>query len=286
MSTTLSTVTPAPSRGARFIRYPLVRIVLAAVALILVTMLTFAFAKAIAPKPARIMWPQLLATAAVLLTYIGYVRWIEKRAPDELSRHGALRELGVGCGVGAGAVAAVVGVLYAAGAWHPVAFNPWSLAIVAPVAEMLFGGVLEELLFRAILFRIVEQWTGTRVALLVSSVLFGLAHVPNEGMTVLAVANTVAAGAMFGAAYMLTRRLWLCVGIHAAWNYTLGSIFSIAVSGYQSKAGLVDATVAGPDWLTGGAYGLEASAVTLLVLIVLTAAFLWPRKAPGPTHIA
>lgn len=189
-----------------------------------------------------------------------------------------MRELGAGCAIGAGAIAAVVGVLYAAGAWHPAGLNPWSLAIIAPVAEMLFGGVLEELLFRAILFRIVEQWSGTRVALVVSSVLFGLAHMPNEGLTVLAIANTVVAGAMLAAAYTLTRRLWLCIGIHAAWNYTLGSIFSIAVSGNQSKAGLVDATLTGPDWLTGGAYGLEASVVTLLVLIVLTAAFLWPRK--------
>jgi hypothetical protein len=82
---------------------------------------------------------------------------------------------------------------------------------------------------------------------------------------------------MFTAAYMLTRRLWLCIGIHAAWNYTLGSIFSIAVSGNQSSAGLINGTLTGPDWLTGGAYGLEASVGTLLVLIVLSAAFLWPR---------
>ena len=132
---------------------------------------------------------------------------------------------------------------------------------------------------RAERFRIVEQWGGSRVALVASAVLFGLAHVPGEGATVLAIANTVVAGVMFGAAYMLTQRLWLCIGIHAAWNYTLGSVFSIAVSGHQSRAGLIDGVLSGPDWLTGAAYGLEASVVTLVVLVALSAAFLWPRKA-------
>lgn len=278
MSTTLSTATHAPSRSTRFMRYPLVRIVLAVAAVVLAVMLTYAFAKAIAPKPARIIWPHLLATASVLLTYIAYVRWIEKRALVEFSRNGALREIGAGCAIGAGAVAAVVGGLYAAGAWHPAGLNPWSLAIAAPIAEMMFVGVFEEVLFRAILFRILDQWLGSRVALLLSALLFGLAHLPGEGVTMLAIANTVVAGVMFTAAYMLTRRLWLCIGIHAAWNYTLGSIFSIAVSGNRSSAGLINGTLTGPDWLTGGAYGLEASVGTLLVLIVLSAAFLWPRK--------
>jgi membrane protease YdiL (CAAX protease family) len=225
------------------------------------------------------VWPQLLATASVLLAYAAYVRWIEKRALVEFSRNGALRELGAGCAVGAGAVAAAVGALYAAGAWHPAGLNPWSLAIAIPIAEMMFVGVLEEVLFRAILFRILDQWLGGRVALLLSAALFGLAHVPGEGATLLAIANTVVAGVMFAAAYRLTRRLWLCIGIHAAWNYTLGSIFSIAVSGHQSRAGLVDGTLTGPDWLTGGAYGLEGSVVTLVLLIGLSAAFLRPRKA-------
>lgn len=277
MNTTLSATTQAPSRGARFVRHPLVRIVLALVAVVLAVTLTYAFAKAIAPKPARIIWPQLLATASVLLTYIAYVRWAEKRALVEFSRNGALREFGAGCALGAGAVAAVVGVLFAAGAWHPAGLNPWSLAIAVPIAEDMFVGVFEEVLFRAILFRILDQWLGGRVALLLSAVVFGLAHMPGEGVTALAIANTVVAGVMFAAAYMLTRRLWLCIGIHAAWNYTLGSIFSIAVSGHQGRAGLVNATLTGPDWLTGGVYGLEASVLTLLVLAVMSAAFLWPR---------
>lgn len=280
MSTTLSTNTPALSRGARFMRFPLVRILLAAFALVLTAALTYAAAKAIAPKPARIMWPHLLATATVLLTYIAWVRRVERRKVTEFARGGALRELGAGCAIGAALVVAVVGVLYLGGFYHPGVVNPWSLAIVAPIAEMIFAGVFEELLFRGVVFRITEQALGSTVALLVSAVLFGLAHIGEQGVGALAAVVTVLAGAMFAAAYMLTRRLWLCIGIHAAWNYTLGSIFSIAVSSHASR-GLVDATLTGPDWITGGAYGLEASVVTLAVIGITGALILWKAKRKG-----
>ena len=70
--------------------------------------------------------------------------------------------------------------------------------------------------------------------------------------------------------------MWLCIGIHIAWNFTQGGVFSVAVSGGQSK-GLLQSRMVGPDWLTGGAFGAEASPVALLVclaagiaLIVLT----------------
>jgi len=72
------------------------------------------------------------------------------------------------------------------------------------------------------------------------------------------------AGIMLGAAYMLTRRLWLAVGLHGGWNFTQGWVWSIPVSGHEEGAGLFLTARQGPDWLTGGAFGLEASAVTLV----------------------
>ena len=73
------------------------------------------------------------------------------------------------------------------------------------------------------------------------------------------------AGILLGAAYLLTRRLWLAVGIHAAWNFTQGWVYSIPVSGNETPLGLLITRRVGPDWLTGGAFGLEASVVALVV---------------------
>jgi membrane protease YdiL (CAAX protease family) len=73
---------------------------------------------------------------------------------------------------------------------------------------------------------------------------------------------------MLGAAYVLTRRLWLPIGIHAAWNFTQGGIFSVAVSGGKTT-GLLEATLTGPEWLTGGAFGAEASVVAMVLCTAL-----------------
>lgn len=147
---------------------------------------------------------------------------------------------------------------------------------------MIFVGVFEEVLSRGIVFRLVEQSLGSWAALAISSLLFGLAHLPGGGAGVLAIVITVMAGVLFASAYLLTRGLWLGIGIHIAWNYTLGSIYSIAVSGREVN-GLLRGTVSGPDWLTGGACGLEASVFTLIVLATVAAYLL--RKAWARGHL-
>jgi hypothetical protein len=146
-------------------------------------------------------------------------------------------------------------------------------------AGLLMGSVLVTVV---IVLRITEQALGSWAALVISSLLFGLAHLPGQGAGVLTIVITVDAGVLFASAYLLTRRLWLGIGIHIAWNYTLGSIYSIAVSGHEAK-GLLQGTVTGPDWLTGGAYGLEGSVFTLIVLATMAAYLL--RSAWVKGHI-
>jgi membrane protease YdiL (CAAX protease family) len=276
----LATDAPALSRTKRFLQFPLTRIVVAVFFSALAGGLTMAFASEIAGKDAQAMWPELLAAAAVLIAYWIYVRWFEKRPVSELSRVKALRELGAGLGMGAALVTGVIGLLYILGVYAPTGTNGWSMEVAAPFASMVFVGAFEEVLCRGIVFRITEKSLGSWAALVISSLLFGLAHVPGNGAGVLAILITIVAGAFFAAAYMLTRRLWLCIGIHVAWNYTLGSIFSITVSGRESK-GLLLGTLSGPEWLTGGAYGLEASVLTLFALAALGACFLWRAVRKG-----
>ena len=280
MNTKTSRLLTSRSGWARFLRHPIVRVVLASFCVALAAGLAYSLAEAVAPKSARIMWPHLMAASAVMLAYWLYVRVFEGRRLTEFALRGAAAELAAGCAIGAAAVMAVLAVLYAGGSYHPLTLNRWSIAIVAPLAEMVFVGVFEEVLCRAIIFRIVERSFGSRAALALSALLFGLAHIPGGNLGVLAFIVTMVAGLLFSGAFMLTRRLWLCIGIHAAWNYTLGSIFSISVSGRPSY-GLVTGALSGPEWLTGGAYGLEGSAVTLAVLGLLAAALLQQAARKG-----
>jgi membrane protease YdiL (CAAX protease family) len=96
----------------------------------------------------------------------------------------------------------------------------------------------------------------------ISSGVFGFVHLLNPGGTLTgAIYISIEAGLLLAAAYMLTRRLWLSIGFHMAWNYVQSAIFSGVVSGGVSEPGLIRSNIRGPDVLTGGSFGLESSII-------------------------
>jgi len=269
--TLLPHLTVAGSSGTRrILDLTIVRIVLALFTTALAGGLTMAFVSGAAQRRFHVAWPEIFGALAALAAYAAYVRWIERRRVSELAGRGALVELGVGLAGGAAMVASVVSGLTLVGAYHFEGTSATGAALAAGFAQMAFVGVFEELLSRAIVFRLIERSLGTWAALLISSLLFGLAHLPGNGASALSVLIAVVAGAFFGAAYLATRRLWLCIGLHSGWNFTLGYVFSSAVSGHARTASLFSGHLDGPEWLTGGAYGLEASMPTLVVLICVS----------------
>jgi hypothetical protein len=163
-------------------------------------------------------------------------------------------------------VAALVGVYKIVGLG-----DARSILFVA-VTFGIIPGVMEEILFRGILFRHLEDFGGTWVALALTSALFGVAHIFNPNATAFSsFAIAVEAGVLLGGAYMLTRSLWAPIGIHAAWNFTQGEVYDVPVSGIDGT-GLVEAKLSGPELLSGGAFGLEAS---VIALVIATAAGVW-----------
>lgn len=198
-----------------------------------------------------------LATAL----YAGYARWVERRPVGELSLSGAGREWATGLLIGAGLYTACVVILIALGMYRIEGMNPWVFVIPA-VAMALKSGVFEELIFRGVLFRSVEDIFGSWISLAVSALVFGLVHLANPAGTILgAIYISIEAGLLLAAAYMLTRRLWLSIGFHMAWNYTQSAIFSGIVSGNAPEPGLIRSNIKGPDLLTGGSFGLESSLI-------------------------
>ncbi len=214
----------------------------------------------------------LLSIAAVaawagmgFAVYAGFVRVIERRRLSELALPGMGRELGIGLAIGAGLYTASVLVLILSGVYRIEGMNPVAFMLPA-VAMAVSAGVFEELLFRGAVHRIVEEWLGSWIALVVSSLVFGFVHLLNPAGTVTgALFISIEAGLLLGAAYMLTGRLWMSMGFHASWNYTQSAIFSGVVSGGVTDPGLIRATIEGPDWLTGGSFGLESSLVAFVV---------------------
>ena len=212
------------------------------------------------------------AIAAVLgwAAYRAYVVAVEQRAVTEFDPRGAPRELAAGFVLGAAFFTATIATLAGLGVYRIVGRHDLAI-VVAPLLGAIGTAVIEEILFRGIVFRIVESALGTWLAFIVSSALFGLLHLVNPQATLQgAVAIAFEAGVRLAAAYVLTRRLWLPIGIHAGWNFTQGGIFGVSVSGFRSR-GLFDGTLTGPEWLSGGSFGAEASIVAVVLGIVLGA---------------
>jgi membrane protease YdiL (CAAX protease family) len=147
--------------------------------------------------------------------------------------------------------------------------------LAALIGPTIFAAVSEELIFRGILFRWLEEFGGSWLALLLTSAFFGASHLANPNATpIAAVAIAIEAGIMLGAAYMLTRSLWLPMGIHAAWNFAQGELYDIPVSG-NPVHGLVVAELKGPPLLTGNGFGLEASIIAIVLATAFGLLLLW-----------
>jgi membrane protease YdiL (CAAX protease family) len=218
-----------------------------------------------AGEPGKAVLHIIALAIAGFAVYVGYACIIEKRAVLELALPGMARQLGLGLLIGASLYVACELILMALGIYRIVGLNPVSYMVPA-IAMALSSSVYEELLFRGVLFGAVEQWFGSWAALVVSSLVFGLSHLLNpQGTLEGALFIAVEAGILLAAAYVLTRRLWLSIGFHMAWNYTQSAIFSGIVSGNDAQQGLIRSTVNGPDWLTGGNFGVESSVLALIL---------------------
>jgi membrane protease YdiL (CAAX protease family) len=223
----------------------------------------------------------LVTAAAALLGYTWAVRRTERRAPDELSRTGAVSALARGTLLGVGLFAAVILNIAFLGGYQVLGWGSPAGAL-ALAGFMAAAAVTEELLFRGILFRIVEQRAGTWAALVLTAALFGLSHLFNPHATLWgAIAIAVEAGAMLAAAYAATRTLWFPIGLHFGWNYAASAIFGTEVSGNNTPDGLLNAVMNGPTALTGGDFGPEASAYAVLFGAALTIVFLWLAHRRG-----
>lgn len=230
---------------------------------------------AAAGHPAPSLLVGVAGAVAALCLYAFLVRRLERRPVTEIATAGAGRRLGQGILVGLGIFALAIAVITLFGGYRLTGWGSLSGAL-STLGVMSGVAVVEELLFRGVVFRLAEELTGTWGALVVSGLLFGGLHLLNPDATLWgALAIAVEAGGMLAAAYAATRSLWLPIGLHLGWNLAEGGIFGATVSGAEHGGGsLLLGTFDGPTLLTGGDFGPEASLPAILVCLALTALLL------------
>lgn len=262
----------------RIVDYPLVTMILAIAMFIVTITIAAAIVKLVPLKIPGFTFDlkfDLLAIVLLILLYELVIRRMGEHPRDDYRDPKALRRLLIGLAAGFAVFSVAVGVAAALGVYHINGRGDLSQLLPALIASALFPAVNEELLFRGILFRWLEEWGGSWVALLLTSALFGCAHLLNPNASpIAAVGIAFEAGVMLGAAYMLTRSLWLPMGIHAAWNFTQGEVYDIPVSGLPVH-GMVNAQLSGPPLLTGNGFGLEASVIAIVVATLFGLWLLW-----------
>ncbi len=223
----------------------------------------------------------LVTAVASVLVYRWVVGRTERRPVTELARQGAWSAIGRGALIGVAMFGAVMANIAFLGHYdvHGLGSVTGAVGLVGFMAAAAFT---EEVMFRGVLFRIIEEYTGTWIALISTGLVFGLMHLANPHADLWgAIAIAIEAGGMLGAAYIATRSLWLPIGLHFGWNFAAAGIFSTEVSGNDTPQGLLDTTTSGPTPITGGAFGPEGSLYSVLFGALVTIGFLWLAHRRG-----
>jgi membrane protease YdiL (CAAX protease family) len=253
----------------RVVDFPLVALVVSVALFLLASTLGLVLGKLVAiGQPADTVADAAITIILVLATYKLAIARLGERPRDDLRGRGSPSDLGKGVAAGILLFSAVVGLAALLGVYRVTARDPAAELLVPLVSTAIMPAFTEELLFRGIIFRWLEEFAGSWAALIITSALFGLGHILNPGATWFSsVAVAVEGGLLLGGVYMLTRSLWMAIGLHAAWSFTQGFVFDVPVSGHPQN-GLVQAQLSGPDLLTGGDFGLEASVIAMAICAV------------------
>ena len=218
----------------------------------------------------------IVGSIALVATYWVAVRLGERRQVPELDLRRGPTDLLLGLALGTALMAAIVGALWIFG-W--VVIEPRAVdAVALALRDSIRSGVLEELVLRLVIFRLLWRAVGIWPALAGAALLFGALHLANPDSSLFAAACLIAGEGIGIGLYLLTGRIWAPIGMHAAWNFTQGWVFGAIVSGTTEIAGgpLVLYPVKGvPDALSGGGFGPEASWAALIVSLVASAALLF-----------
>lgn len=266
--------------GFRILYFPLTRIILGLLFLsIVISLIQVSLFYSLGEKTffygdVSTLIQSVFTAGVVLVAYYYFYRFYEKRTITELQTNSILDDLNKGFIVGFGIMSLTIFVMFLFGSYHILSLNSVNI-LLSPLAMGISSGVIEEVLFRGVIFRITEEKLGSYLALLISGLIFGFMHIGNPNSSVFAaLAIAIEAGILLGVAYMWTRTLWFPIAIHFMWNFSQSAIYGANVSGTSTTKSLVDAQFDGSDWITGGNFGPEASLqaiffglVTALILL-------------------
>ena len=168
----------------------------------------------------------------------------------------------------------------------PLMFETVGRTLLSSLPIFIIAAAGEEAMFRGYPLQTMARSQLAWVAIIVTSIIFSWGHLDNpNAVPGFTFANTAIAGVWLAIAYLRTRSLWFPLGVHWAWNWMMGAVLGLPVSGIErlTPEPLWRATDLGPAWLTGGSYGIEGGAACTIALLVSTL-FIWRTRLVSPTE--
>lgn len=228
--------------------------------------------------------PIFLITAVVLLLlYNLLIRYVEANDACKIAPRKDISSIGNGLFIGFSYFIIVTVTMSLCGYYHikSIQFD-WEKQLFSFTLFFLVA-VSEEIFFRDILFRMINRRWNIWAALVISALIFGGLHIFNDNATLWSsIAIAIEAGSLLGAAYAYSKNIWLPIGIHWIWNYTQGNILGFPVSGEDNVTSIITPEISGPQWLTGGSFGAEASVISAVIGLLISLWFI--RKTIQQRH--
>lgn len=228
--------------------------------------------------------PIFLITAVVLLLlYNLLIRYVEANDACKIAPRKDISSIGNGLFIGFSYFIIVTLTMSLCGYYHikSIQFD-WEKQLFSFTLFFLVA-VSEEIFFRGILFRMINRRWNIWAALVISALIFGGLHIFNDNATLWSsIAIAIEAGSLLGAAYAYSKNIWLPIGIHWIWNYTQGNILGFPVSGEDNVTSIITPEISGPQWLTGGSFGAEASVISAVIGLLISLWFI--RKTIQQRH--
>ncbi|MBN1971484.1 MAG: hypothetical protein JW870_19120 [Candidatus Delongbacteria bacterium] len=267
------------SKLGKIINFPIIRIFVAIIVFLIPIIaasngFSFLIDSVNEPLHSIILIIRFISTVGlIILSYHFYTKIVEKRKALEMNKDNAFMEWLIGFTISLFMVCSVVSVMLILGFYRIESTNG-ILILLKNFTYFGMGAFTQTLVFRLIIFKNVEEITGTWIAIIIGAAIFGFSHFFNENATVITSISLMISELLLLAAFMLTRRIWLVWGIHMGWNFFQAGVFGMPNSGITFK-GFIKPIINGPVWLTGGTFGIEASIVSFFINLIIGVVILY-----------
>ncbi len=214
-----------------------------------------------------------ISSIVLLLSYFFLFRTYEQRKVPELSLKHLPKEFFGGLFFGFLVISLIILLLYLLGYYSILNISNYQY-FLKPLSILVGAALIEEIFFRGILYRVLEEWKGTFIALFITAFLFELPHTFNENATFLSFLLGVVFGLSHGLMFTYTKRIWLPFAFHLGWNLAQ-PFYGSNLSGLEDMGLVINAKFEGPKIFIGSNYGIEDSIFSLLLLGIICLFFLY-----------